>query len=276
MVRAFILEWLKLKHYRVFWILFGLYLLAQMVITNGGVFLLEWLESEGVDFQGITPSIIPIYDFPDLWQNTTWLGSFIKVLIAFVVIISVNNDLTYNTLRQNIIDGISKKEFLLSKFSLILFLATICTLVLFVSGLVTGLFYSQVTQSKYIFQELEFLLAYFLQLMVFSMFAFSVALVIKKAGFAIVSITIYSLFVEPIATLIMENAPFAKGYAASYVKFFPVYSINNLIDIPFGRYIFREINDGVFWYEWLIALGWMALFGLFISYLLNKKDLKAG
>ena len=36
MIRAFTLEWLKLKHYRVFWILFGLYLLAQLIITNGG------------------------------------------------------------------------------------------------------------------------------------------------------------------------------------------------------------------------------------------------
>lgn len=274
MIRAFTLEWLKLKNYRVFWILFGLYLLAQLVITNGGIFLLEWLKSQGADFNGIDPTIIPIYDFPDIWQNSTWLGSFVKVLIAFIVIISVNNDLTYNTLRQNIIDGISKKEFLMSKFAIILFISGICTFVLFSSGLVAGMIYSHVTDLKYIFDELEFLLAYFVQLVVFSMFAFSVALIIKKAGFAIVFICLYTLFFEPIATAIMEYSPISE-YTIEYVKFFPVYSINNLIDMPFAKYAFQEINDNVYWYEWLIAVSWGVIFALFITYRLNKKDLKA-
>lgn len=274
MIRAFTLEWLKLKNYRVFWILFGLYLLAQLVITNGGIFVLEWLKSLGADFNGIDPTIVPIYDFPDIWQNSTWLGSFVKVLIAFIVIISVNNDLTYNTLRQNIIDGISKKEFLMSKFAIILFISGVCTLVLFASGLVAGLLYSHVTDIKYIFDEMEFLLAYFVQLVVFSMFAFSVALVIKKAGFAIVFVCLYTVFFEPIATAIMEYAPIS-GYTLDYVKFFPIYSINNLIDLPFTKYAFQEINDNVYWYEWLIAIGWGVIFTLFITYRLNRKDLKA-
>lgn len=274
MIRAFTLEWLKLKNYRVFWILFGLYLLAQLVITNGGIFILEWLKSQGADFEGIDPTILPIYDFPDIWQNSTWLGSFVKVLIAFIVIISVNNDLTYNTLRQNIIDGISKKEFLLSKFAIIIFISGVCTLVLFVSGLTAGMIYSHVTDLKYIFSELEFLLAYFIQLVVFSMFAFAIALVIKKAGFAIVFVCLYSIFFEPIATAIMEYSPL-NVYTLDYVKFFPIYSINNLIDVPFPKYLFQEINDDVLWYEWLISISWGVLFALFITYVLNKKDLKA-
>lgn len=275
MIRAFTLEWLKIKHYRVFWLLFGLYLLAQLAITNGGIFILEWLKNQGANFDGIDPTIIPIYDFPDIWQNSTWLGSFVNLLISFIVIVSVNNELTYNTLRQNIIDGISKREFLLSKFALILFMAAICTLVLFVSGLTAGLLYSHVTDLKFIFDEMEFLVAYFLQLVSISMFAFCIALVIKKAGFAIVMIFLYSAFFEPIASAIMEYAPFVKDYTAGLVKFLPIYSMRNLIDVPFPKYLLREINDDIFWYEWLISIGWLAIYGLFITYILNKKDLKA-
>lgn len=279
MIRAFKLEWLKVKHYRVFWILFGLYLIAQLVITNGGIFFLEWLKSKGVDFDGIDPTILPIYDFPDIWQNSVWLASFVKVLIAFIIIATVNNELTYNTLRQNIIDGISKKEFLLSKFSLILFLATVCTLVLFTSGLVAGLLYSHVVDLKYIFDEMEYLAAYFLHLTIFGLFAFSVAMVIKKAGFAIVIVFLYSLIFEPIITSILEFAPFTRDYTAGIVKFFPIYSTEKLVgkvyESPFAKYLFQEIKDNVYWYEWLISLAWGALFVLFITYLLNKKDLKA-
>ena len=275
MIRAFTLEWLKLRHYRIFWILFGIYLLAQLVITNGGVFLLEWLKDQGADFDGLDPTMIPIYDFPDIWQNTSWLGSFIKVLISFIVIISVNNDLTYNTMRQNIIDGISKKEFILSKFSLILFLAAACSLLLFISGLVTGLIYSNVTDISYILRDLEFIFAYFYQLIIFSMFAFLLALLIKKAGFVIVFLLFYSSFLEPIATAILEYADFAKDHTAWMVKFFPIYSINNLIHVPFPKYIFREIQDYILWYEWIIATGWLLIFTYWIVYLLNKRDLKA-
>ncbi|GAB4244748.1 MAG: ABC transporter permease [Ekhidna sp.] len=275
MIRAFTLEWLKVKHYRVFWILLGLYLIAQLVITNGGIFLLEWLESKGADFEGIKPTLLPIYDFPDIWQNSTWLASFVNLLISFIVIVSVNNELSYNTLRQNIIDGISKKEFLLSKFALILFLAAVCTLVLFISGLIGGFLYSHVTDLKYVFDEMEFLVAYFLQLVAISMFAFCFALIIKKAGFAIVFIFIYSMFLEPITTAIMEHVDLFKDHTAVFVKFFPIYAIRNLIDIPFPKYILQEINDDVYWYEWLICLAWIGLYTLFITYILNKKDLKA-
>lgn len=275
MIRAFKLEWLKVKHYRVFWILFGLYLLAQLVITNGGIFFLEWLKSKGADIDGIDPTILPIYDFPDIWQNSTWLGSIVNLLISFIVIVSVNNELSYNTLRQNIIDGVSKREFLLSKFSLILFMAGVCTLVLFVSGLVAGFMYSHVTELKYVFDEMEFLLAYFVQLISVSMFAFCIALVIKKAGFAIVFVFLYSAFFEPIATTIMQYAPFAKDYTADLVQYMPIYAMRNLIDIPFPKYIFQEISDDIYWYEWSLALGWIIIYFLFITFILNKKDLKA-
>lgn len=279
MIRAFTLEWLKLKHYRVFWILFGLYLLAQLIITNGGIFFLRWLESKGADFDGINPSIIPIYDFPDIWQNSVWLASFVKVLISFIVIVSVNNELSYNTLRQNIIDGISKREFLLSKLSLILFLSGVCTLALFFSGLVAGFMYSHVTDLKYIFSNLEYLLAYFLQLVVFCLFAFSLAMIIKKAGFAIVITMLYSIVFEPIVTSILEFADFIEDYTAGIVKFFPIYSMEKLsgkiYESPFARYLFQEIKENILWYEWLIAVGWGVLFMLFITWILNKKDLKA-
>ena len=275
MIRAFKLEWLKLRNYRIFWILVGVYLLAQLVITNGGIFLLEWLKAQGADFDGLDPTLLPIYDFPDIWQNTAWLGSFIKVLISFIVIISVNNDLSYNTMRQNIIDGVSKKEFILSKFALIVFLAGVCTIALFVSGLVTGYIYSSVTDTKYVLDGLEFLLAYFYQLVVFSMLAFLLALVIKKAGFVIVFLLFYSSFVEPIATAIMQYADIATDQSRFLAQFLPVNAINNLIHVPFPKYIFREIQDTIYWYEWLIVTGWLFVFTYLIVFILNKKDLKA-
>lgn len=275
MIRALKLEWLKVRNYRIFWILTGMYLLALLVITSGSVFFLEWLKSEGADFRGIDPTIVPIYDFPDIWQNTTYLGSYVIFLLAFIVIISVNNDLTYHTLRQHIIDGISKKEYLISKMLMIIVMATVSTLLIFFAGLVNGAIYSHVWGAEYIFQDMEFLAAFFYQIVIYCAMAFLLALVIKKTGFAIVVLFLYAFMFEPVITAIMVNAPaFRNGIAPDIARFFPIKAINNLISIPFGRYIFREIEDYVSIKALAIATGWFAVYLGLIYYILKKRDLK--
>ncbi|MEE4259047.1 MAG: ABC transporter permease subunit [Bacteroidales bacterium] len=274
MIRVLKLEWLKIRNYRVFWILTIMYLLALVVIASGGMFFLEWLKSEGADFQGINPTIIPIYDFPDIWQNTTYLATFVKVLLAFIVIISVNNDVTYNTLRQNIIDGISKKEYIFSKLSFIITMAAISTLFIFILGFINGSIYSHVWGPAYIFDEMEFLAVFFYEVIIYCTLAFLLSLIIKKAGFVIVALFLYTLMFEPILTTIMINAPvFSDGYAPETAQFFPIKALNNLISVPFGRYVFMEIEDNVSIKALSIATGWFVFYLSSIFYILNKRDL---
>lgn len=275
MIDAIKLEWLKIKNYRVFWILLGMYLFALTVIASGGVFFLEWLKSQGADFNGIDPTIVPIYDFPDIWQNMTYLGSYAKIFLAFIVIISVNNDVTYNTLRQNIIDGISKKSYLLSKLMFIALLASISTLFLFINGLITGSIYSHVWEARFIFDELEFLFAYFLDIVVYCSLAFLLALVIKKADFVIVLLFLYSMMFEPIVSAILTNAPYFRDtFWSELVAFFPVQSLNNLITVPFGRYVFMEIQDYIPFKTLAIALGWLVIYLWSVISILKRRDLK--
>ncbi len=275
MIDAIKLEWLKIRNYRVFWILLGMYLLALTVISSGGVFLLEWLKNQGADFNGIDPTIVPIYDFPDIWQNMTYLGSYAKILLAFIVIISVNNDVTYNTLRQNIIDGISKRRYLAGKLMLIVILAVVSTLFLFLNGLITGSVYSHVWEARFIFDEMEFLFAYFLDIVVYCSLAFLLALIIKKAGFVIVLLFLYSMMFEPIASAILTNAPFFRDtFWPEVTAFFPIQSLNNLITVPFGRYVFIEIQDYIPFKTLAIALGWLALYLWLITTILTRRDIK--
>lgn len=274
MIRALKLEWLKVRNYRVFWILTGMYLLAVIVIASGGVFFLEWLKSKGADFDGIDPTILPIYDFPDIWQNTTYLASFVKVLLAFIVIISINNDISYNTMRQNIIDGISKREFIMSKLLQILALAFLSTAFLFVAGFINGSIYSHVWGAEYIFDEMEFLFAYMYDIVVYCTLALLLSLIIKKSGFVIIALFLYTLMFEPIATTIMENAPFFRdGIAPAIAQFFPIKSLNNLITVPFGKYVFMEIEDNVSYSALAIVTGWFVFYLTSIFYILNKRDL---
>lgn len=275
MIRALKLEWLKVKNYRVFWVLTIMYLVALLLIASAGGLFLEWLKRQGADFKGIDPTILPIFDFPDIWQNITYLGSFVKIFLAFIVIISVNNDLSYNTLRQNIIDGLSKKEYIISKMSMIFSMALLSTLFIFLAGIINGAIYSHVWSWTVIFDELEFLAAYFYEIIVYCSFAFLLALIIKKAGFVIVALFLYTIMFEPILVAIFENAPyFRDGIMPEIAQFFPVKSLNNLIKVPFGRYVFMEIEDNISYKAIAITLGWFAFYLSSIVYILNKRDLK--
>lgn len=274
MIRALKLEWLKIRNYRVFWILTAMYLLALLIIASGGVFLLEWLKSEGADFNGINPTIVPIYDFPDIWQNTTYLATFVKVLLAFIVIISVNNDVTYNTLRQNIIDGISKKEYVMSKMLFIISMAAVSALFLFILGIINGSIYSHVWGWEFIFDETEFLLVFFYEVIIYCTLAFLLSLIIKKAGFVIVALFLYTFMFEPIGTAILLNAPYFEGsWMRELAHFFPVKALNNLITVPYGRYIFMEIEDEVSVKALAVATAWFVFYLGAISYILKKRDL---
>lgn len=275
MIRAFQLEWLKLRNYRVFWILMSMYLVALAVTTSFGMFFLEWVKSVGGNLDGIDPTMLPIFDFPDIWQNTTYLASFLKLLLGFIVIISVNNDLTYNTLRQNVIDGVSKREFILSKVALILFLALISAVFLFVAGLINGSIYSNVHGMAYMFDELEFIAAYFYEIVVFCSLAFLIALMIKKSGFAIISLFLYTVMFEPILAATLEYTPYFDGTIwQALAPFLPINALNDLIQMPFKKYIFQEIVDNIPISAILISTGWLTIYITAIYYRLTQKDLK--
>jgi hypothetical protein len=105
--------------------------------------------------------------------------------------------------------------------------------------------------------------------------SFLVALTVKKSGFVIVGVFLYTLMFEPIATSILTHAPFFRDTPwATLAAFFPVNSLNNLIAFPFERYIFREIETNIPTTSLSIACGWLVIYVMSIFYLLTKRDLK--
>ena len=52
------------------------------------------------------------------------------------------NEYSYGTLKQNLIDGMSKKEFVMSKFLTVVLFSGISTLFVFIVSLILGLIFS--------------------------------------------------------------------------------------------------------------------------------------
>jgi len=271
MIRLIQIEWYKLKHYRPFWILIGMYTFLSIVICSSLMFFMTFLKNKGADFRGFDPTMIPLYDFPDIWHNLTFIAAFVKIILAFIVVMSIYNEINHRILRQNVIDGLSKLEWLGSKLFFIGVIASCATLLLFINGLILGFIYSHPDAFSSAFENLQFLGAYFLDIFTFLCFAMMLALLIRRGGLVIVGLLMYSLAFEPILSAILYNIPKdIPEFLRVLPDYLPVQSSRNLIQIPFKRYLFMDTQDGVGLREFGIVMGWL-FFNVWISYFLLKK-----
>ncbi len=270
MTRLLQIEWLKLRHYRPFWVLIGMYALGVVVVCGSGMFFMQYLKSKGADFEGIDPTMLPLYDYPDVWQNVTYMAAFFKVFLAFIVIISVANEVSYRTLRQNVIDGLSKREFLGSKLLFIFFLSLAATGLVILIVFVTASAYSNVQGFDYMFESMEFALAYLFGVFTYLTFALLITLLIPKTGLVIVALFMYTVVFEPLLAIFLLNFPNLADWARAIAPWMPVTSVYNLIDVPFPRYLLMEIQNYVSLRQVGIVSVWL-LFNISMSYLLLKR-----
>ncbi|MDL5050162.1 ABC transporter permease subunit [Oscillatoria amoena NRMC-F 0135] len=257
----------KLLNYRTFWIICGLYFFTLLMATASGMEFLKWLARTIEGFgQSINIDRIPLYHFPDVWQNLAWSSGLLKIMIAIMTVISITNEYSYRTIRQNIIDGISRSEFLVSKILMNLVLAGLSMVLVFLVALVTGLIYSPSLDMTYMFDGVEFYLAYFLEVFAFLSFALMLGIFVQRSGLCII-LLLNSYLIE---LIIKENL---DNYIPQVIRFFPLESIMNLVPMPLARYAFQEIQDYVSLGAVAIALVWTFLFNYFSYLRLKRADI---
>ena len=113
-----------------------------------------------------------IFNFPFIWHFNTWIASILKLFLAIVIVSMMANEYSNRTLKQNLIDGLSKKEFVISKFLTVVLFSFVSTLFVFVVSLILGLVFSDYNEIGIIFSDTEYLLAYFINLVGFFSFCY--------------------------------------------------------------------------------------------------------
>ncbi len=226
-----------------------------------------------------------IFNFPYIWHFNTYIAAILKLFLAIVIVSMKANEYSYGTLKQNLIDGLSKREFVLSKFLTVVLFAAASTVFVFVMSLILGLSFSSYTEAGIIFSDLEYLLAYFVKLTAFFSFCLFLGILVKRSAFAIGFLLIWNIF-EGIVYGILEFQIFPKAdLATKIMQFFPLSAMSNLILEPFTRLsaiktletaIGGEMTPkdySVSWSAMLIATCWVVIFVLSAYKLLKKRDL---
>jgi ABC-2 type transport system permease protein len=247
-----------------FWILLALHGFVLFLVATNFNKLLQNLNLEINNIPDLNLSLKPILEFPDVWQNLTYIAGYLKVILALIVISSVSSEFQASTCRQNIIDGLSRRQWLISKVALALALALFSTLLVVVLGLIIGFTQGGSVQVADIVARMDYVLAYMLELFVYYIYALFISISLKRTGLSLILLLVYDLIIEPI---------FAWGLPESLRSYLPMSAIDHLNTFPFLKYVEQGAPNAVS----LEQVVWAGCYGILFGYLsylmLRRKDL---
>lgn len=272
MIRLLKLELRKIIPYRMFWIMLGIYVFSMVFFFYGLPSLIDYFS-----LRSDTPEVKLLknflYNYPDIWQNLSWAASlrfFIKIFLGMIMIVLVTNEYAYLTIRHNVINGLSRTDFLMSKIYLAGLFSLVATILVFIMGLILGLIYSPGVTVNTFFSKMIFLGGYFIELLAYLLFSLMIALLVKRTGLAI-----GLLFVYPIIEIIVQ-----QKVAEDYQPFLPVNAINHILRTPNTSLIqFKSpefdisLQTGLEAQDILVALAYCTLFVGISLWVIRRRDL---
>lgn len=222
-----------------------------------------------------------IFNFPYIWHFNTYMAAIFKFFLLLVIVSMMANEYSNKTLKQNLIDGLSKQEFVLSKFYTVILLAFISTIFVFVVSIILGYSYSDFKEFSIVTTDLEYLFAFFVKLVAFFSFGLFLGILVKRSAFAVGAMLVW--FMVESFTKGMLYWKF-ETIVDKVMQFFPLEAMSNLIKEPFTRLsavktVAKQVGEdlskdfSVQPKDIVIVLVWTGIF-IYASYvLLKKRDL---
>ena len=254
------IEYKKIIPYTTFWVIFGLFFLFTPIVFYGvGQFKIE----------GVPIDFATAYKFPNVWNNITYIASWFNLLIGMLFVILVCNEFAFKTFRQQVIDGQSKADFIVSKILLMTSFGLITSAYVFIVGALFG-FISEGDGS--FLTDIKYLLIYFIQSLGYMSVGLIIAVLIRSSAMSIITF-ICSIMAESIIRALVPD--FIDQY-------FPMKIISNLTPFPTPDGLMMEqmqgavippeamsLNTTV-----IIAVVYVFAFWSISYFILTKKDIK--
>lgn len=223
MIKLLQIEYKKLFPYTTFWVIFGLFFAFTPIVFYG---------AGQIKIEGFPIDFATMYNFPDVWNNITYIGSWFNLLIGMLFVILICNEFVFKTFRQNVIDGNSKVDFIISKILLMTSFALISTIYLFLLGTLFGF----TSGGGGFLTDIKFLFIYFIQSLGYMSVGLIVAILIRSSALSIIMF-ICSIFAEWIIRLLIPD-PIAQ--------YFPMKIISNLTPFPTPKgLMIPEMNNAI-------------------------------
>lgn len=227
MIELLRIEWMKVKHYRAFWVFVILYFVSIAGINYIGYYINSLAEQNIPMGEALMGSP---YAFPKIWNTIGFMSSWLLYFPGILFIMLLTNEFNFKTHRQNIIDGWERRQFISVKFVFAFLFSLLATIF---NILVALLFGWLVKGSTLTWDGTEFILYIFLQTFSYITFAMFLAVLFRRSGVAMAIFFLFGLIFEWLITAYLNfNLKIDPiGY------FLPLQVTDTLIPFPFGKEI---------------------------------------
>jgi hypothetical protein len=194
-------EWLKIKAFKPFWVVFWLY----PVCLSGVAAIALWGQNK---IQGLAQSSgtseavaanLPLA-FPLAWQTVAYIASWLHFIPALLLILNVTNEFTFRSHRQNLLEGWSRAQFLSAKLLLALAISLFCTLNVALLSVGAG----AASGTAPTLSGFAYIPLFLLQSIIYSVFALLLAFLIRRAALALAAFLMYSMILETVLSFLIN------------------------------------------------------------------------
>ncbi len=201
------------------------------------------------------PGNFVFFEFPTVWDYMGYAGNwlvffFLGVLAIYLVTTEVAN----KTMRQNIICGLTREKFFLSKYAVIVVLAIFATLYYTIITVAAGVYNAGSFSYDQAFSNDMAIPRFFLMSFSYLNFALFIAFLFRKSGLAVFFYLTYVLVIE----LILRWVVHYKIHESGLINYYPMNATEDLM--PFPLFYFAEaIPNQTLPFSFLLSYGEAAM-----------------
>ncbi len=219
------LEWLKVKSYRAFIVLLSLYglLLPAFMFSAKKMPIPKHLGGNEI-----------IFMFPNVWLYLGYVGNWLVFfLMGFLAVQAISNETANRTLRQNIINGLSRTDFFLSKLSFLTLINIAATLYYIVWALIFGFTNTETVYISKIYENIDTSGRYFLMCMGYSSLGLFLGVLFSRSILGLFVYFSYIMFIEKIIRYVLIR----KVLSSEAMLFAPANAFNDLVPPPVPKIV---------------------------------------
>ena len=195
-----------------------------ILILHFSLFLLLIYVSTKIEFSVPGFSTQNMFMFPNVWTIFSWFASWFNLLfLGIIIIVLTGNEFSYKTSRMQIMNGLSRENFLFGKGFIILLIAFWGMLLVLLASSVTGIIFTSEISFQKVLDKSYLLLVYFIQAIGYMCFALMVVSIFRNNALSIMMYLLYFIMIEPI---------FRWFFPKVIRPYFPVKILSGLTPVP--------------------------------------------
>lgn len=168
-------------------------------------------------------SILPLYQFPHVWNFMTWISGFYNLTLVLLIIMLTCLEFSSRTYKHQVIFGLSRTDLFRQKMALAFTLAVYAVVLVFIAVIISGLVYSYKITPSLVFERSFLLLNTFLQTFTFLMLGVLFAMIFKNVILSVLIFGFYRVIFEPVLRNLVNDR---------FSEFFPTYFVSRLTPRP--------------------------------------------